>query len=54
MGDTELKRRWAMAGTEPIESGVEAIAHLRAIASFITGWTKTISQLAAAGRFLFP
>jgi len=35
--DTDLKRRWGMAGTEPIESGVQVMPHRSAVESASSG-----------------
>jgi len=43
IADTELKRRWGMARTEPIESGVEAMPHRIAVTSAISGWARGTS-----------
>ena len=43
IADTELKRRWGMARTEPIESGVEAMPHRIAVTSAISGWARSTS-----------
>jgi hypothetical protein len=43
IADTELKRRWGMARTEPIESGVEAVPHRSAFTSAISGWARSTS-----------
>jgi hypothetical protein len=43
IADTELKRRWGMARTEPIESGVEAMPHRSAFTSAISGWARSTS-----------
>jgi len=41
--DTDLKRRWGMARTEPIESVVEAMSRRSAVISAISGWAKSTS-----------
>jgi len=40
IADTELKLRWGMARTKPIDSGVEAMAHRSAVTSAMSGWAR--------------
>jgi hypothetical protein len=41
--DTEFKLQWGMAGTEPTESGVPAMARCSAVPSAISGWARSTS-----------
>ena len=41
--DTDLKRRWGMGGTKPIESGVEVMPRRSAVESMLSGTIDTDS-----------